>query len=583
MPTTHRWAQRFYNTITVGKDAAGHDVKFFGDTSGSYWLWDASANAMVLANVDIAIDQGQYIYLDGDQGGEYITSDVANYLMLNGTYGLSLAIAGTDEVYVTGTAVTIATNDVTLSAGDLTLTAGNASVVEGAIIYLAGQDSTEYLTSDATGYSMLNGLTGVNLAVGGTDEVAVSASAVTLATNNLTLTLGELALGAGNASVVQGAVIYLDAQDGAEYLTSDTTDEATLNATTAVNISIGGTDEVAVSSSAVTLGSNNLTLTLGELALGAGNASVVQGAVIYLDGQDGGEYLYSPTASEATLNATTEVNLAVSGTTEVAIGATTVTIGSNNLVLSTGSVAIAQGQYIYLDGDQGGEYLTSDVADYAMLNGTTGVNLAVAGTDEVAITASAVTLASNNLTLTLGELALGAGNASIVQGAVIYLDGQDGGEYLTSDAVGYAMVNGTTGVNVAIAGVDKILVTANTTTLTNDLTMTAGEFVIGAPVKMLITDKAVDTKYLTVAEAGVITASTDGIYLYLPTYVGNEGTTYFIKATDSHTYGVYIFGYDATEFIDGANSKTSGAQYDLLGVIADSAGWHNISKIGTWS
>ncbi len=561
MPTYEKWATIKYGSFTVGKDGSGYDVYFYGATSGSYWLWDSSANAMVMAAVDIAIDQGQYIYLDGDQGGEYITSDAANYLMLNGTYGLSLAIAGTDEVYVTGTAITIATNDVTLSAGDI-------SVAQGRWVYLDGQGGGEYLQSDVADKAMLNATTEIDLAIGATDEVAITASAVTLATNDLTLSAGDI-------SVAQGRWIYLDGQGGDEYLTSDTANEATLNATTAVNISIGGTDEVAVTASAVTLASNNLTLTLGELALSAGNASVVQGAAIYLDGQDGGEYLYAPSADHATLNATTEVLLAVAGTSEVAITATAVVIGSNNLALSAGSVAVAQGSYIYLDGDQGGEYVISDAVGYAMVNGTTGVNLAIAGTDEVAITATAVTLATNDLTLS-------AGRTSVAQGYAMYLDGQGGGEYLVSDVANYATLNGTTGVHFAIGGTDKILVTSGTTTFTNDLAMTAGEFITGAPVKMLVTDKAVGA-YLTPSEAGVITASADGVYLYLPTYVGNSGLNYIIKTTDTHSIGVSVYAYDLTEQIDGATFKISAAQYNTLNIAAGVQGWNVINYVGTWN
>jgi len=35
------------NTVTVGVDDTGYDVKFFGDTSGNYWLWDTSADGTV--------------------------------------------------------------------------------------------------------------------------------------------------------------------------------------------------------------------------------------------------------------------------------------------------------------------------------------------------------------------------------------------------------------------------------------------------------------------------------------------------------------------------------------------------------
>jgi hypothetical protein len=36
------------STITVGADAAGHDVKFFADTTSSYMLWDASTDDLIL-------------------------------------------------------------------------------------------------------------------------------------------------------------------------------------------------------------------------------------------------------------------------------------------------------------------------------------------------------------------------------------------------------------------------------------------------------------------------------------------------------------------------------------------------------
>src|SRR3989344_6209150 len=35
-------------TITVGVDDTGADVTFYGATSGSYWLWDESADTMII-------------------------------------------------------------------------------------------------------------------------------------------------------------------------------------------------------------------------------------------------------------------------------------------------------------------------------------------------------------------------------------------------------------------------------------------------------------------------------------------------------------------------------------------------------
>ena len=39
---------QFNGTITTGVDDTGYDVKFFGATSGKYWLWDESADQMIV-------------------------------------------------------------------------------------------------------------------------------------------------------------------------------------------------------------------------------------------------------------------------------------------------------------------------------------------------------------------------------------------------------------------------------------------------------------------------------------------------------------------------------------------------------
>ena len=93
------------------------------------------------------------------------------------------------------------------------------------------------------------------------------------------------------------------------------------------------------------------------------------------------------------------------------------------------------------------------------------------------------------------------------------------------------------------------------------------------------TDLAVD-----VEEAGVLECSADGIYLYLPTYVGFKGLTYFIKANAAYSAGVRVRGVSGGgETIDGATQKASGAQYDCLTVIAGTAGWNIVAAKGTWS
>ena len=38
-------------TMTVGVDNTGHDVKFFGDTTGKYMLWDESADKLIVSGI----------------------------------------------------------------------------------------------------------------------------------------------------------------------------------------------------------------------------------------------------------------------------------------------------------------------------------------------------------------------------------------------------------------------------------------------------------------------------------------------------------------------------------------------------
>jgi hypothetical protein len=103
---------------------------------------------------------------------------------------------------------------------------------------------------------------------------------------------------------------------------------------------------------------------------------------------------------------------------------------------------------------------------------------------------------------------------------------------------------------------------------------------VSPPIK---TEKTADTKYLTVAEAGVIEANADAIYLYLPTYIGYAGLTYLVKCLATFSAGVAIYPYSTSEKIDGAASKTSGAQYDCLQVMAGTYGWNIVAAKGTWS
>ena len=128
-------------TLTVGVDDAGHDVKFFGATAGSYWLWDESADGVVqVGTLTVGVDDaGHDVKLFGNAAGAYMEWD-----------------ASADELRIMG-----ASADATTSTGKLllatSLTDINANDVIGKIDFQAPHEA------------------------GGTDAITVAASIRALA------------------------------------------------------------------------------------------------------------------------------------------------------------------------------------------------------------------------------------------------------------------------------------------------------------------------------------------------------------------------------------------------------------------
>jgi len=89
-------ASTFSGTVTVGSDGTGHDVKFFGDTSSAFMLWDQSEDDLVLSgtaqlSIDTATDatnttSGSF-HTDGGVG-------IAKKLYV----GTDLDVAGTSNI-----------------------------------------------------------------------------------------------------------------------------------------------------------------------------------------------------------------------------------------------------------------------------------------------------------------------------------------------------------------------------------------------------------------------------------------------------------------------------------------------------
>jgi len=104
-------SHQIHNTLTVGIDDTGYDVKFFGATSGSYALWDESADSLLLTDsTPLKIGDSQDLTLYHDGSNSYITNAVGALKVATETSGIAVTIGHTtsevtvaDNLTVTGT------------------------------------------------------------------------------------------------------------------------------------------------------------------------------------------------------------------------------------------------------------------------------------------------------------------------------------------------------------------------------------------------------------------------------------------------------------------------------------------------
>ena len=88
--------------VTVGVDGTGLDVKFFGDTAGSFLLWDQSDDALELTDsspIKIGDAADMQIYHDGSNS--YITNGTGALKVATETSGIAITLGhSTSEVTV---------------------------------------------------------------------------------------------------------------------------------------------------------------------------------------------------------------------------------------------------------------------------------------------------------------------------------------------------------------------------------------------------------------------------------------------------------------------------------------------------
>jgi hypothetical protein len=312
-------------TLTVGVDDTGHDVKFFGATSGAYMLWDESADDLKLvgaagltvagdididgtANLDI-VDIDGAVNLAADvtyaDGADIITASAGTSNFRAGVNaGNSIESGGNYNVVVgdeAGTAITTGDNNV--AVGYKALEVDNTGSNNTALGYSALEANTTAADNVAVGYKALelNSTGASNTALGkqamqanttasngtavgfsalyanttGRDNTAVGYSAGTTNTTGLENTaLGMYALRFNTTGNTNTAV-------GLQALHRNTTaSDNTAIGKNAMEQNTTGADNVAVGAGALdantTAGSNTA---VGKSALGATTTGALNSAL----------------------------------------------------------------------------------------------------------------------------------------------------------------------------------------------------------------------------------------------------------------------------------------------------------------
>ena len=459
------------STVTVGVDDTGHDVKFFGATSGAYMLWDESTDDLVLAGA-------AKLYLYDAGGGEYISSS-----------GSALTIASG------GTAWELPAADG--SDGQLLKTDGSGNLdwttVSGTITALNNQTANRVTTIGST-TTELDGE--ANLTFDGTtltataltvDDVAVDGKVVTMtgsASDTAVFTAGthgtlsivttDAAAAAANIQITADGTVDIDS---AGVLTLDSGAAINIEPASGSAILLDGT--ISIDAGVVT-GATSITSTafVGNLT---GNASGTAATVTTA--------AQSNITSLGTLTTLTVDNVITNGTT---IGHTDDT---DLLTLADGILTVA-GEVSATTLDIGGTNIGSTAAELNLLDGS-------------AKSTSSITLADSD--------------------AIIVIDGTTTKQIPASDLKTYNP-GGTswqavkTGNFTAAAGQG---VFANTTSSAFTVTLPAGS--IGDEVSIIDYAGTFDSNNLTVASNGSekIHGSTDNLT------VATERAAFTLVFTDS--------------------------------------------------
>jgi hypothetical protein len=185
------------NTITVGVDDTGYDVKFFGDTASAYMLWDASTDDLVLAGA-AGIDLAGDIDVDGTANLDAV--DIDGAVQIDGAVTTGVDDTGVDVKFFGATSGSFLLWDESDDALELT-DSSPIKIGDGGDMQVYHDGSNSYITNSTGALKIATETSGIAVTLGhSTSEVTVA--------DNLTIT-GDLTVN-GTTTTVNSTTTTVD-------------------------------------------------------------------------------------------------------------------------------------------------------------------------------------------------------------------------------------------------------------------------------------------------------------------------------------------------------------------------------------
>jgi len=274
-------SQSLMGTLTVGVDDTGYDVKFYGAGTGKYWLWDESADGVVLV--------GSF----AQTGAATISSTLG--VTGNTTVGGTLGITGNTTVGGTFSVTGATTLSSTVAvAGKITMATTTAIDFydSGASIQASSQNTLALTGTNIT----LAGIVGITGATTITGAVTIAgANTFTSGSGAVTLS-GAVGIGADTTIATTSKVQFRDtglylysSVDGQLDLIADTKQQITsptidLEASTGIvldgNVSIDGIHTLTSGTGAVALNGSVTVATAKTLTITDNSGLIIAGTAV---------------------------------------------------------------------------------------------------------------------------------------------------------------------------------------------------------------------------------------------------------------------------------------------------------------